>query len=924
MQSRSYFLLIVLGLTILSIFAYVRQPYSLGLDVKGGVRLVLQIDEASLTPEQRQELPRIQNDLIRILNNRVGAALGVVEGAVSKKGEDQFIVELPDFTDVDEAKRTLNTSARIIVYHARNVTTPVRRKDYDLAGDVDVNGVAIQAFARTRGARPEVLPGTPEYEEMIAGWDVILEGEDVANAGPQVLQDGRTVPEFTFSREGGQKMREWSRRYRDQEENIAFVLDGNVLNIAPLRRGTILDQGAFIDGTFDTSYVMTLTELVKAGALPVELNILEEATVDPTIGNYALEQMIIAGLISFVVICVFLIVYYAYPGVLAMVAMILYALFTLTALKSIGATFSLAAIAAFILSVGMALDANVLAFERVKEELRKGKKLIPAIELGFKRSLSPIFDSNITTILTSFVLFQFGTGPVKGFASTLIVGVAISFFTAFMITRSLLIGLVSLGIGNDIKYFAMNRNWFGEKLEQQAENKSIQIVKNYKKFFLVSAAIIIPPLMFTFFGGIKPNVEFQGGYAARFHVPASETASIADYRSRLEEAGISRSTLKFGEGPDGVQLYITIPPDSGFEAPDVGAATDISPQPQPVPDEVEEQATEEPTEPAETTEETEVPEETQPATDEEADPITGVPAETEIDEPFFPDSFIDAEEPTVPVAAGARELGEILGLPTEGSDFNVVGPTIQQETIRNAIYGVVFASLLIILYITIRFGFALGGFKTGIKFGISAIVTLLHDVLFILGLAAVVGFFLGWEISTLFITAILTVIGFSVHDTIVIFDRIRENLRRPRKGEEFEQLVDRSITQSVARSINTSVTGALPLIVLIAIGTPTPELKFMCLAMLGGIVIGTYSSIFNAAPVLWLWDCAVIKKHGEKRGLVAEAAHEAKLKAELVLQGAAGDQQVYRDQQGGEYAQVKRRDDPKKKASRSIDEDDDD
>lgn len=880
MQSRSYFLLIVVGLTILSIYAYMRTPYSLGLDVKGGVRLVLQIDDESLTPEQRQELPRIQQDLIRILNNRVGAALGVVEGNVSKKGEDQFIIELPDFTDVEEAKRTLNTSAKIIVYHARNVTTPVRSKDYDVTGDVDVNGVSIQAFARTRGTRAEVLPGTPEYEEMIAGWDVILEGEDVSDAGPQVMQDGRTVPQFSFSREGSQKMREWSRRYRDQEENLAFVLDGNVLNIAPLRRGTVLDQGAFVDGTFDASYVMTLTELVKAGALPVELDILEEATVDPTIGNYALAQMIQAGLISFAIICIFLVIYYAYPGLLAVVAMILYALFTLTALKMIGATFSLAAIAAFILSVGMALDANVLAFERIKEEQRKGKKLITAIELGFKRSLSPIFDSNITTILTSFVLFHFGTGPVKGFASTLIVGVAISFFTAFMITRSLLVGLVALGIGNDVKYFAMNRNWFGEKLEQQAESKSIEIVKNYKKFFLISAAIIVPPLLFIFLGGIKPNVEFQGGYAARFNVPAESTETIAEYRSKLEQAGITGATLKFGEGPDGTQLYVTVPPDAGFSPDVTPAATDISPEPQPVPDEEPQvspqEQLEEPQQDQPQGTEDEVVEDPveEQVGDEQARNPEGVTGEM-VDELQTTETEIDAAEVEEVAAAGAIELGGILGLPTGGSDFNVVGPTIQRETINNAIYGVIFASLLIIIYITIRFGFALGGFKTGIRFGLSAIVTLLHDVLFIMGLAAVVGFFLGWEISTLFITAILTVIGFSVHDTIVIFDRIRENLRRPRKGEELETLIDRSITQSIARSINTSVTGALPLIVLIAIGTPTPELKFMCLAMLGGIVIGTYSSIFNAAPVLWIWDKAVMKKHGENHGLIAEAANEA-------------------------------------------------
>jgi SecD/SecF fusion protein len=176
----------------------------------------------------------------------------------------------------------------------------------------------------------------------------------------------------------------------------------------------------------------------------------------------------------------------------------------------------------------------------------------------------------------------------------------------------------------------------------------------------------------------------------------------------------------------------------------------------------------------------------------------------------------------------------------------------------------------------VRFGIGVGGLKNGIKFGGAAILALIHDVFFVVGLSAIVGLAFGWEISALFITAMLTVNGFSVHDTIVIFDRIRENLSRATTGETLGYIVDKSVTQSIARSINTSLMAIVTLAILIAIGTPTPEIKFMCVTMMAGIIIGTYSSIFNAAPILYLFDKFTMKRKGEQAGLVAEAMREAK------------------------------------------------
>lgn len=850
MQSRSLiFLLVVAALAGLSIFGYLKKDYAYGLDVKGGMRLIYQVDPESLSAEQEEQLPRIQSDLVRIMTDRAASNLGVVESAVQPKGTDQIIVELPGFTNEDEAKETMSSTAKIIVYHAKNVETPdpTAIKLYRKEGSETIGGAPVEMFSRISNPNLKLTPVKLEgmtdeeferaregYQQMIEGWDVILEGAEVSDA-KVLVQGNYTQPQFFFSSEGSRKMEDWSRKWSARQENIAFVLDGRVLNIAPLKQGVILSDSAYIDGEFDGDYTRSLTQLIKAGSLPVDLELISSQSVDPTIGSKALDQIVQAGLISFGAICLFLLVYYAFPGVIAAVAMCLYALFTITVMKYINATFSLAAIAALILSVGMAVDANVLVFERIKEELKNGRELRKAISIGFSRALSAIFDSNAATILTSIVLASLGTGPVKGFATALIIGVLVSFFTAFFITRALLEGLITMGIGTNTNWYGLKRNWFGEKLEQDADSKPLDIVGKAKKYFLISGAIIAVGMIFVFMGGIKPNVEFQGGYEGEYKVPAGQTVTTASIREKLQAADYTGANVKLAS-VDGQQVvYVTVPMDS-----------DINPE------------------------------------------------------------------------TARDDIANAISLPSEDSSFTEVGPTIAKETLKNAILGIIISALLIIFYLAIRFGFALGGMKNGLKFGMCAVGALVHDVLVVMGTAGIVGMALGWEVSALFITAMLTVIGFSVHDTIVIFDRIRENLRRVHTGETFEHLVNRSITQSIARSINTSFTAVIPLAILIAIGTPTPELKFMCLAMLVGITVGTYSSIFNASPLLWLWNKATMKRHGEDAGLMAEATRETQARAR-----AAAQQMQAAPEPGSAYGTIKRRKGVEGQATHKVDEDED-
>jgi len=826
LQSRSYiFLLIVLGLAALSGWIFSREQVKYGLDVQGGVRFTYEMDLSSLTQDQRQSLDLVRANTIRIMNSRVSSALGVVEGTVQPKGLDQIIVELPGETDIAKARGVLSTTASIEFYWAKTVATRTAGFRKYTGGEIGTyNGSPGIYFSLRANAEKLIEPGAPEYLEMIRSWgEPILQGGDLKRASAQQVGGGYQ-PYMEFTAEGARKLKSWSQRVLNRGEHLAAVLDNVVISIAPVKDGVVLSDNAIIDGTFDTGYVKTLVDLLNAGALPVTLKEIQSEKVDPTIGKQALSMIYQAGTWAFGFTIAFLLIYYVFPGFVAMLALALYALFTITALKLIGATFSLAAIAGFILSVGMAVDANILVFERLKEELRGGKTLAAAIELGFKRALPAIVDSNACTILTSLVLMILGTGPVKGFATTLIIGVAISLFTAVTITRSLLKFFVGSGLGANEKWYGLSRQWFGEKLEAEADRRQMPIVQKRNVFFLISGLVILPGLIAVGMGGIKRNVEFLGGYEVSVRM-GDRQETTAQLVANLEKAGISGGNVKLaGEGSNRL-AYITVGEVKGTD---------------------------------------------------------------------------DVEAAKIKIAEAAGfTAGDVAG----GQN---VGPTIQQEMVRNAILGVIISSILIVLYLAIRFGFALGGFPVGLRFSFAVIMALLHDVLLVVGLAAIFGFALGWEISGLFVTAMLTVIGFSTHDSIVIFDRIRENLRRHIPGEDIGTLINRSVTQSIARSINTSGVVIVSLILLIAIGSATPDLKFFNTVMLCGIVAGTYSSIWNAAPILYVLDRWFAKSRGEHATLLGITAQE--LKAQRILsQTARPAGQASEPTEDTGYGQVRRR-----------------
>lgn len=783
-------LLLVVVLTALAGVGFFKTKPTYGLDVVGGSRLTYQMDLAKVKADKTISLETVRQNTLKVMEDRVGKGLGVVDGVVQLKGDDQIIAELPGISNLEAAEKVIGSSASIKLYHAKTVKTEkasYRKYEVDRTFKSPESSPEVHFVTRTG---QKLAPSDPGYKDMIDSWDLVLEGDDLESAGSIPYGNGYQ-PRMNFSAKGADKLEKFSKKVENQGEMIAFVLDNRVISIAGIKDNTILSDNAVIDGSFTAEYVTGLASLLNSGALPVDLKELSKEQVDPTIGLVAKDQMVTSGLIAFGLICAFLLLYYGWPGFVATIALVLYCLFTLTVMKLIGATFSLAAIAGFILSVGMAVDANILVFERFKEEFAAGRKLLTAMELGFKRALPAIIDSNSCTVLTSFVLMYLGTGSVKGFATSLILGVVISLFTAVTVSRTLLVVSADT-IATNEKWYALHRQWF-KRIDNKDGYEPLQVVNKAKLWFTISTITILPGILFAFLGGFKPNVEFRGGYEAQYSVKGGITSN--DIIANLTKNGFAGSNVKTSHINNDTIAIISIPENAQLQ----GAET----------------------------------------------------------------------------SAAVSKIAAAAGLDAKDSrGYNQIGPAIQKETLYNAVEGVIISSALIIIFLAFRFGMSLGGFVPGLRFGLSAIGALIHDIFFVLAFAGAVGFFLHWEISALYITSMLTIIGFSVHDTIVVFDRIRENLRRNPTGETLEHLMNKSITQSFARSINTSMTVIVTLAILGFFGTPTADLKFFVFAMLAGIISGTYSSIYNASPILYLWDKSVVKRKGEEAGLVGIAQAE--------------------------------------------------
>jgi SecD/SecF fusion protein len=780
-----------------------------GLDIQGGARVVLEADTSKL-PQGRTWNAEAREAVVKTIENRINSN-GVSEPIITPKGEKQIVVELPAVRNEREILEQLQTTAQLQFFYSTEWETrrnPLGRYRFDSVEGTQLYQITDKNTQSTfrdlaqlnvalrdmlnRGtqagdkaqtvALPTPLPdlsaaaGAKEirvssddaaklsaladeaknFNAFLSTARLELDGSDILPTAMGGFDPGGrqgAIIELQFNNEGTQKFARFTRDHTN--EILMIYLDGRILT-APNIENVIPNGRAQISGFETLREAKQVADYLNGGALPVPLKIVQQQSVEPTLGTEAVRQSVLAGAVGFLAVAAFMGGYYLLPGAVAIIALTLYTLFTYALFVLIGVTFTLPGIAGFILSVGMAVDANILIFERTKEELRAGRALRPAVESGFQRAFSAILDSNVCTAVTSILLYYFGTGAVRGFALTLLIGVAVSMFTAITVSRTLLLLLVGTRAGKNLASWGVNRQI----------HPRMNVVGKRSFWYTLSLAIIVPGVIAAAMGGFKPGIDFTGGTELTLQFTQPVT------RTKVEEAVRAQGfTDPAAQIAGGNTVFVRLPAQKG--------KGDVSAQ--------------------------------------------------------------DADR----LVQGLQT--QFPGVTRQG--FESIGSSISSELTRNAFLSILLSSVFIVLYLAFRF--AVGGFANGVKFGVGAVIAMLHDVGVLVGVFCALGYFLNWKIDSLFVTAALTVIGFSVHDTIVIFDRIRENLKLHGSRKPFDELVNESINETFARSVFTSLTVVLTLVALLVLAGPV--IRPLNAALLIGIVSGTFSSIFNAAPLVVDW-----------------------------------------------------------------------
>lgn len=592
-----------------------------------------------------------------------------------------------------------------------------------------------------------------------------LTGEAISSASASLNE--RAEPEVTMQMNASGS-RTWAKMTRENiGQRIAIVLDNYVFS-APYVRGEIPNGSSSIEGGFqEIDEAKDLANILKAGSLPAPTTIVEDVVVGPTLGKVAQDQGLNSILVGLVIVIVFMVIYYAKGGLIANLALFFNVFFIMGILAQFGTSLTLPGIAGIVLTIGMAIDANVLIFERIKEELRNGSGLKAAISSGYSKAYWSIFDANVTTLIVGFILFTLGQGPVKGFAITLMIGIVCSFFSAVFITRVVVEAFSKKGDNSKLSFAnAFSRN--------ALTNLNFDFLSKRKLAYMFSIIFIGIGIVAMIVKGITLGVDFKGGrsYVITFDEAKNPTEIKTSLGNYFEDAGTEVKTF----GADNI-LKIT----TSFKIDDESDEAD-----------------------------TQVREEL----------IRGLSESTGL-------AFIE----------DGSQLGE--GNFTISSSSKV-GATIADDIKNSSYKSAVFALICIFVYIVFRF--------RKWQFGLGAIIALFHDTMFVLSAFAIANLLgISFEADQVFVAAILTIIGYSINDTVVVFDRIRENMGI-KSGSELIPVFNESLNNTISRTFITSITTLIVVIVLFLFGGAV--LQGFSFALLVGIIVGTYSSIFIATPIV--------------------------------------------------------------------------
>ena len=791
------------------------RSLNLGLDLQGGIHLVLEVKTEGMEQQEAQDAVAQAQEVIR---NRVDQ-FGVAEPTIQRQGDNRIIIELPGVQDVQRAKDLVGQTALLefqLLEPSEDRTRLIQRIDQVLAPEEEeeeeeeeedlllsstAESAPLSSMLNFAGEdltvsgrdlqRVKNLLNTPEAQELIpADVEFIFSSKPAGAEGNEfyflylvgkkpemtghMIQDafvsigqiveylGQPIVNFSTTDEG---VRLFSRITGAHiGERMAIVLDESVYS-APVIQSKISEGRGIITGSGTQEEAKDLAIVLRAGALPAEVEIIEDRTVGPSLGRDSIEQGKTAAIYSMVLIAIFMILYYRATGLIADFALLLNMLFIMAVLAGFHATLTLPGIAGIILTIGMAVDANVLIFERIREELRSGKTIRAAIDSGYGHALSAIIDANVTTFLVGIVLYQFGTGPVRGFALTLCIGIISSLFTAFFVTRTIFdlitrkseqstlsIGPVALFTNLNIRFLSLRNIGFGAS----------------------AAVLLLGVVSILGINGIRPGIDFAGGTLLELHFePAVQVEDIRGQLDRVPvgdaEIDLSKSEIKqFGSEND-ILIRVT----------ESGEGTEVA------------------------------------------------------------DGIMEVLE-----SGFAASIAEMEWIRRQEK----VGPKIGSELSSAAVRAVLVALALILLYMAWRFHRFL--------YGIAAVVALFHDVLITLGLLSLFDI----EITLAVVAALLAIVGYSLNDTIVVFDRIRENLHTARR-QGFDGTVNQSINECLSRTLITSATTLLAVLVLMIFGGEVN--RDFTITLMIGVVVGTYSSIFVASPVLYLGQQRAAAKGGD-------------------------------------------------------------
>ncbi|MGQ5176833.1 protein translocase subunit SecDF [Bacillus halotolerans] len=706
---------------------------TLGLDLQGGFEVLYDVQPVKKGDKITKD---VLVSTVEALNRRANV-LGVSEPNIQIEGNNRIRVQLAGVTNQNRAREILATEAQLSFRDAND-------KELLNGADLVENG-AQQTYDSTTN-EPIVtikLKDADKFGEVT---------KKVMNMAP----NNQLVIWLDYEKGDSYKK-------EVQKENPKYVSAPNVsqeLNTKDVK----------IEGHFKVQEAKDLASILNAGALPVKLTEKYSTSVGAQFGQQALHDTVFAGIIGIAIIFLFMLFYYRLPGLIAVITLSVYVYITLQIFDWMNAVLTLPGIAALILGVGMAVDANIITYERIKEELKLGKSVRSAFRSGNRRSFATIFDANITTIIAAVVLFVFGTSSVKGFATMLILSILTSFITAVFLSRFLLSLLV------ESRWLDRKKGWFGVKkkhivdIQDTDENtepytpfQKWDFTSKRKFFFIISSAVTVAGIIILLVFKLNLGIDFASG--ARIEVQS-------DHKLTTEQ--VEKDFASLGMEPDTVVL-------SG-EKSNIGVAR-----------------------------------------------FVGVPDKETIAKvkDYFKDKY--GSEPNV----------------------STVSPTVGKELARNALYAVAIASIGIIIYVSIRFEY---------KMAVAAIVSLLYDAFFIITFFSITRL----EVDVTFIAAVLTIVGYSINDTIVTFDRVREHMkkRKPKTFADLSHIVNLSLQQTFTRSINTVLTVVIVVITLLIFGASS--ITNFSIALLVGLLTGVYSSLYIAAQIWLVWKGKELKKGTEQ------------------------------------------------------------